>query len=127
MTKTGFVRFLSSVKENLQPSQRIVQGYASLWRIFIFITGAFVVSVFNNIDIGSFFSPRLTTKYVINLIPNASQYDYSANITKREITAAYDVPLYIFVIQAISAMIMYQCCKYLSSSALKILRIVKEI
>lgn len=116
---TGFVRFLSSVKENLQSNQYIVQGYASLWRIFIFITGALVVSVCNNIDAKSFFSPKLTTAYQINLIPNASQYnEFFANVTSEtdKLMAAYDVPLYIFAIQAISAMIMYQSCKYIYSA-----------
>ncbi|XP_012227030.2 chitin synthase chs-2-like isoform X2 [Linepithema humile] len=112
----GFVRFLSSVKENLQPSQHIVQGYVSFWRIFIFIIGALVVSVCNNIDAKSFFSPSLTTTE-INLIPNASQYDgffdYFANNTKRHtLMASYNVPLYVFMIQAVFAMIMYQSCKF---------------
>jgi len=118
MIKTGFVRFLSSVKENLQPSQHIVQGYVSLWRIFIFITGAFVVSICNNIDAKNFFSPRLTTAYKINVSQHGVFDDFNA----------YEVlPLYVFVTQAVSAMIMYQSCKYLSSAAIKIQKIIRKI
>ena len=131
MTKTGFVRYLSSMKENLQPSRHIIQGYASLWRIFIFITGAFIVSICNGIDVKSFFSPKLTTDYKINLIPNASLYDgFFSNVTKKEdkpfIMVPYNAPLYIFTIQAVSAMIMYQSCKYLSSTYLNALEKSKK-
>jgi len=83
LIKTGFVRFLSRVKEDLQPGQQVVQGYVSIWRIFIFITGALVTNIYEGIDAKSFFSPKFT-------IPT---------------------PLYIFAIQAVCAMTMYQSCK----------------
>ncbi|XP_071565926.1 chitin synthase chs-2 isoform X3 [Temnothorax nylanderi] len=80
----GLVRFLFRAKEDLQSGQHVVQGYVSLWRIFIFIAGALVVNVCEGIDARSFFSPRFT-------IPT---------------------PLYIFAIQAACAMMMYQSCKF---------------
>ncbi|XP_012535392.1 chitin synthase chs-2 [Monomorium pharaonis] len=80
----GLMRFLSHVKEDLQSSQHVIQGYVSLWRIFIFITGALVINVWKGIDVKSFFSPKFTTS----------------------------TPLYIFGIQAICAMTMYQSCKF---------------
>ncbi|XP_077266007.1 chitin synthase chs-2 isoform X4 [Temnothorax americanus] len=80
----GLVRFLFRAKEDLHAGQHVVQGYVSLWRIFIFITGALVVNVCDGIDARSFFSPRFT-------IPT---------------------PLYIFAIQAACAMMMYQSCKF---------------
>lgn len=83
MIETGLVRFLSRAREDLQSGQHIVQGYVSLWRIFIFITGALVVNVCAEIDAKSFFSPKFT------------------NLT----------PLFVFAIQAVCAMIMYQSCK----------------
>lgn len=82
MTEAGLVRFLSRAKEDLQSGQHVVQGCVSLWRIFIFITGALVVNVCEGIDAKSFFSPRFTS-----------------------------TPLYIFAIQAVCAMTMYQSCK----------------
>ncbi|KYM77515.1 Chitin synthase 3 [Atta colombica] len=73
------VRFLSRAKEDLQPSQHVVQGYVSIWRIFIFITGAFVVNIREGIDAKSFFLP---------------QFSYHN----------FPTPLYIFAIQAICTM-----------------------
>lgn len=78
------MRFLSRAKEDLQSGQHVIQGCVSLWRIFTFITGAFVVNVCDGIDAKSFFSPRFTLG---------------------------DYPLYIFAIQAVCAMTMYQSCK----------------
>jgi len=85
------VRFLSRAKEDLQPSQHVVQGYVSIWRIFIFITGAFVVNIREGIDAKSFFSP---------------QFSYHN----------FPTPLYIFAIQAICTMTMYQACKLSSQT-----------
>lgn len=83
MIEAGLVRFLSRAKEDLQSGQHVVQGYVSLWRIFIFIAGALVVNVCAGIDAKSFFSPKFTSP----------------------------TPLYIFAIQAVCAMTMYQSCK----------------
>lgn len=80
---TGLIRVLSRVKEDLQSGQHVVQGYISLWRIVVFITGALVVNVCEGRDAMSFFSPRFTNP----------------------------TPLYIFAIQAVCAMMMYQSCK----------------
>ncbi|XP_011874477.1 PREDICTED: uncharacterized protein LOC105565685 isoform X2 [Vollenhovia emeryi] len=80
----GLARFLSRAKEDVQSDQHVVQGYISLWRIFIFIAGALVVNVCEGIKATSFFSPRFTTH----------------------------TPLYIFAIQAACAMTMYQSCKF---------------
>ncbi|XP_018393301.1 PREDICTED: uncharacterized protein LOC108772292 [Cyphomyrmex costatus] len=84
-SNVGLMQFLSRAKEDLQPGQHIVQGYVSIWRIFIFITGAFVViNIREGIDAKSFFSPQFT-------VPT---------------------PLYVFAIQAVCTMTMYQACKF---------------
>ncbi|XP_011705416.1 PREDICTED: uncharacterized protein LOC105460624 isoform X2 [Wasmannia auropunctata] len=80
----GLVRFLFHAKEDLQPGQHVVQGYVSIWRIFIFIAGALVVNNCEEIDARSFFLPNFETR----------------------------TPLYIFAIQAVCAMTMYQSCKF---------------
>ncbi|XP_029674249.1 chitin synthase chs-2-like isoform X2 [Formica exsecta] len=104
----GLVRFLFSVKEDLQPGQHIVQGYVSLWRMFVFINGALVVNVCEGLDAKSFFSPRFTERtYNINL--NDSENSLQK---KNFLTADGFMPLYVFAIQAICAMIMYQACKF---------------
>ncbi|KAL6424393.1 hypothetical protein ACFW04_009877 [Cataglyphis niger] len=92
----GLARFLFSVKEDLQPGQHIIQGYVSLWRIFIFINGALVVNVCEGLNASSFFSPTFK------------------NISQKEnfLTADSFMPLYVFATQAICAMIMYQACKF---------------
>lgn len=100
----GLIRFLFSVKEDLQPGQHIVQGFASLCRIFIFIIGAFVVNVCNGVDAESFFLPRFNATYIINLTENVSQ-------EKSYLTVDGFMPLYVFAVQAVCAMTMYQSCK----------------
>lgn len=120
------MRFLSSAKEDLQAGQHIIQGYISVWRILIFITGALVISMSQGIDIKSFFSPRFSERYQINKIPtgNVSQYhvffkyNYFNVMSQEEnssaMQAASAIVFYVLAIQAVSALIMYQSCKYLS-------------
>ncbi|KAG5345608.1 CHS3 synthase, partial [Acromyrmex heyeri] len=86
-SNVGLVRFLSRAKEDLQPGQHVVQGYVSIWRIFIFITGAFVINIREGIDAKNFFSPQFTYHN-------------------------FPTPLYIFAIQAVCTMTMYQACKF---------------
>ncbi|XP_011253680.2 chitin synthase chs-2 [Camponotus floridanus] len=102
----GLMRFLSSVKEDLQPSQHIVQGFASFCRIIIFIIGAFVVNVCQEVDAKSFFLPRFNEAYNVNLIAlkDVSQEEHF-------LTENF-MPLYVFAVQAVCAMTMYQACKF---------------
>ncbi|KYN42444.1 Chitin synthase 3 [Trachymyrmex septentrionalis] len=88
-SNVGLVRFLSRAKEDLQPGQHVVQGYISIWRIFIFITGAFVINIREGIDAKSFFSPQFTYHN-------------------------FPTPLYIFAIQAVCTMTMYQALLLIS-------------
>lgn len=76
--------------------------------MLVFIIGALVVNIFEGVDAESFFSPRFTEEYKINLIPfkNVSQ-------EKDFWTADGLMPLYVFAIQAVCAMIMYQSCKFI--------------
>ncbi|KAL0119961.1 hypothetical protein PUN28_007970 [Cardiocondyla obscurior] len=75
---------LFRVKEDLQSGQYIAHGCSSLWRIITFIIGVLVVNVLKGIDANSFFSPRFDETFT----------------------------LYIFIIQAVCAMAMYQSCKF---------------
>ncbi|XP_072762919.1 chitin synthase chs-2 [Anoplolepis gracilipes] len=103
----GLVRFLFSVKEDLQPGQYIVQGYASLWRIFVFIIGTLLVNVCEGVDAENFFSLRFTEEYKINLtVPE------NVSLKKDSLTANGFTPLIVFAIQAVCAMTMYQSCKF---------------
>lgn len=103
----GLVRFLYFVKRDLQPGQHIVQGYASISRIFVFIIGALVVNVCEGVDAASFFSSKFTEEY------NMSRISLT-NVSKDKDFWSPNrfMPLYVFAIQAVCAMIMYQSCKF---------------
>jgi len=113
------------MKEDLQPGQHIAQGYVSIWRILVFITGALIINVCRGIDAKSFFSPDFSETYRINLIPteNISQYYFFSNyysiVTSQENDSlnAFNAPIfYVLAIQAVCVLIMYQSCKYLPNS-----------
>jgi hypothetical protein len=119
------VRFLSSIKEDLQPGQHVAQGYISVWRILIFITGALIINMCRGIDAKSFFSPKFSEKYWINLIPteNISQHHFFFNYSiitpqgENYSLEAFNAPIfYILAIQTVCVLIMYQSCKYLLNS-----------
>lgn len=119
------MRFLSSVKEDLQPSQHIVQGYTSFWRMFIFIIGAFVVNVCQEVDAKSFFLPTFNGTYKVNLIA-------PKDVSQEENCLTVDgfMPLYVFAVQAVCAMTMYQSCKsidkFIEKEIIKILVTFKD-
>jgi len=112
------------MKEDLQPGQHIAQGYVSVWRILVFITGALIISMCRGIDAKSFFSPRLSEAYRINLIPtgNVSQYyfffNYYSIMSKGEnsLDTSSAIIFYVLAIQAVCVLVMYQSCKYLPNS-----------
>lgn len=117
------MRYLSSVKKNLEAGQHIVQGGVSIWRALIFIVGALIVNVCNGVDAKDFFSPKFSEPYKINLIVtkdfsyNPVFFTYFANVVVQESSFVLIVkdsaPLYVLAIQAVCAIITYQACKYL--------------
>ncbi|EFN88670.1 Chitin synthase 8 [Harpegnathos saltator] len=119
----GLVRYLSSVKKNLEAGQHIIQGGVSIWRTFIFIAGALTVSMCNGINAQDFFSPKFHEICKIKLIPvmkNGFQdhiiLTYFINIILQEnsyfLVTNSSIPLYVLVIQSICAIIVYQACKF---------------
>lgn len=125
MIMTGLVRYLSSVKKNLEAGQHIVQGGASIWRTFVFIIGALTISVWNEVDVKDFFSLQLNETYKIIRVSAAGTGPqdhvlsaYFANTVFQEnsdfLNTNDPTPIYVWAIQALCAVVVYQACKYLS-------------
>lgn len=119
------MRFLSSVRQDLESGQHIIQGYVSFCRTLIFITGALAVNIVcEGVNIREFFLFNLTGKYKINLTeeilatenvahsPVFLGYFFDIASQGKQIDASSSTILYVVLIQAVSAMMLYQSCKY---------------
>ncbi|XP_032669595.1 chitin synthase chs-2-like [Odontomachus brunneus] len=120
----GLLRYLSSVKKNLEASQHIVQGGVSIWRTFIFIAGVLIVNMCDGINVEDFLSPKFSEGHKIRLVP-ATPGDVShdhvfftcfTNIVFQEhsyfLIENGSIPFYVLAVQAVCAIVVYQACKF---------------
>lgn len=122
MIKIGLLRYLSSVKKNLEASQHIVQGGVSIWRTFVFIASVLIVNVCDGVNVKDFFSPKFSEAHKIRLVPATEDisrdhvfFTCFTNIVFQGnsyfLIENGSISLYVLAIQAICAIMIYQACK----------------